>query len=85
MKPIIKNRIERILRKHFLVFNASILSNNSRLSWLGLTDLEKLELMFYLEEDFAIDLRNVSGADLRTVGDVVRCVENRLLLAEVAA
>ena len=60
-------------------FDASELTEDSTLLGdLGLTSISLLYMAMATEEEFGIKFHNEDFATLRTVGDVVACIENKL-------
>lgn len=80
MKSTVKSRIDRIFRKHFLIPTSAI-KRNRKLQDLGLNIMEQMEMMFYLENEFHIDLNDQEVKSIQTVGDAVTCVRHRLAYA----
>lgn len=73
-KQAIKVVLKKIFKKHFLL-KFHFLNNNLHLADMGLNPLEKLELIFYLEEKFKISVEDQEIDQLHTVGDLIRCIE----------
>ncbi len=80
----IKNTLKKIFRKRFLI-NYVYLSNNLYLQEIGLSEIEKLEMVYYLESAFNISLNDQEVNSLRTVGDTIRCIERNLLTQSAVA
>jgi hypothetical protein len=66
MKDFIRNRMRYILRKHFLM-NIALPDFNWELPQLRLSELEKLELVWYLEIEFGIDFSHEEVACATTL------------------
>ena len=60
-------------------FDASALTENSTLQeHLGMTSISLLYMAMATEEEFGIKFCNEDFAALITVGDVIRCIEQKL-------
>jgi acyl carrier protein len=78
MKDLVKERIAYILHKHFLIGEQTELASYKKFSVLGLNIMEQMELLWYLENEFEIELEDREVMTLQTIGDAVTCVTRKL-------
>ena len=57
---------------------ATVNENSALLEDLGMTSISLLYLAMATEEEFGIKFNNEDFATLRTVGDVVACIERKI-------
>jgi acyl carrier protein len=78
MKDLVRDRIEYILRKHFLIGSRVSLALYHKLSYLGLNNMEQAELVWYLEHEFELELEDREVSAIQTVGDAVALITKYL-------
>ena len=75
--------MERLVKVFSAVFEdqidaAAITEQTTLLKDLGMTSISLLYMAMATEEEFDIKFQNEDFATLRTVGDVIACVEGKL-------
>lgn len=75
--------LERLIEVCGAVFEdqldaATVNENSALLEDLGMTSISLLYLAMATEEEFGIKFNNEDFATLRTVGDVVACIERKI-------
>ena len=75
--------LERLIEVCGAVFedqldSATVNENSALLEDLGMTSISLLYLAMATEEEFGIKFNNEDFATLRTVGDVVACIERKI-------
>ena len=75
--------LERLIKVFCAVFEdqidpAAITPDSTLLGDLGMTSISLLYMAMATEEEFGIKFNNEDFATLRTVGDVVACIESKL-------
>jgi acyl carrier protein len=71
----ITSRIERILRKNFLIKIRKPLPKVNLVKDVQFNPMEFLEMIFYVENEFKIELQDSDLNRIHTVGDLVQCVQ----------
>ena len=74
MNSSIQSRIMRILHHNYLVPSV-LLKKNKKLSDLGLTEPERLELYLNIENYFGIDIKDEDLNHVNTLGNLLSTVE----------
>jgi len=72
--PIIP-RIERIFKKHFLIKLGQPINRVNLVKDVQFNPMEFLEMIFYVENEFNIELQDNDLKKIHTVGDLVQCVQ----------
>ena len=71
-------KIQAILSNQFGIDTDQISENTDIVSDLGADSLDVVEMLMSVEDEFGIMIDDDSIAELKTVGDVVACIEARL-------
>jgi acyl carrier protein len=86
MKDLVTDRIAYILEKHFLITQGGVLASYRRLEALGLNTMEKMELIWYLEQEFELLLSDEEVYGIQTIGELNAAVTRHLVkLHSIAA
>lgn len=80
----VASKVGNILIEHFLLTPNEV-KQHKALKELGLNHWEQLEMMFYLENEFAIALEDDEVERIKTVGDAVATVYRHVTHPVVAA
>lgn len=75
---MVYEKLREIIATQFGIEESSITEQTDIVSDLGADSLDVVEMMMSLEDEFAVTIEDEKIAELKTVGDVVRCVENML-------
>lgn len=70
----IEERVTAVLRKALLLGDAQIIPDAHLIHDLGVTSLDRFELVMGIEDEFAIELTNEEQELIHTVGDVIERV-----------
>lgn len=70
-------RVKRVLSKALIVDDKLILDSALLVEDLGVTSLDRFELLMSLEEVFGIEISEQDLEGVKTVADVVSCVERK--------
>lgn len=70
-------RVKRVLSKTLIVDDKLILDSALLVEDLGVTSLDRFELLMSLEEEFGIEISEQDLEGVKTVADVVSCVERK--------
>jgi acyl carrier protein len=73
----IEERVTAVLRKALLLNDAQIITDAHLIHDLGVTSLDRFELVMGIEDEFAIELTNEEQESIHTVGDVIERVRLR--------
>jgi acyl carrier protein len=71
------SRVKRVLSKALIVDNSLILDGALLVEDLGVTSLDRFELLMGLEEEFGIEINEHDLEAVKTVADVVHCIERK--------
>lgn len=75
MENRILDVIRKILESHFLI-RVGYLNPRAELSRdLGMNSYELMEMLLYVEDQFHIEVKNDEAVKIKTVGDLVYCVQ----------
>lgn len=77
MNAAVKNKINHLLHRHFLV-PAALLQQKRYLEDLGLSKLEQKEMLNLIEAEFKIQVSEQDEIRIRTVGDTVNVLDKYL-------
>ncbi len=75
---MVYEKLREIIATQFGIDESSITENTDIVGDLGADSLDVVEMMMSLEDEFAVTIEDDKIAELKTVGDVVRCVEGML-------
>ena len=75
---MVLDKLKSILSAQFGIDEDQITENTDVVNDLGADSLDVVEMMMSLEDEFAVTIEDDKIAELKTVGDVVRCVESML-------
>jgi acyl carrier protein len=75
---VVLEKIQAILSNQFGIDTDQISENTDIVSDLGADSLDVVEMLMSVEDEFGIMIDDDSIAELKTVGDVVACIEARL-------
>ena len=75
---MVLEKLKEIIAEQFGVDMDIITEDTDVVSDLGADSLDVVEMMMALEEEFAVTIDDEKIAELKTVGDVVNCVEAML-------
>lgn len=75
---MVLDKIKSILSSQFGIDEDQINENTDVVNDLGADSLDVVELMMSVEDEFGIMIEDEEIAELKTVGDVVNYIENRL-------
>ena len=75
---MVYEKLREIIATQFGIDESSITENTDIVGDLGADSLDVVEMMMSLEDEFAVTIEDDKIAELKTVGDVVRCVESML-------
>jgi acyl carrier protein len=71
------SRVKKVLSKALIV-DDSLVTDSARLAEdLGITSLDRFELLMALEEEFGIEISDQDLEGVKTVADVVGCIERK--------
>lgn len=80
----IDEQVKSIIRNLIDVDNAELVPTAHLRDNLGITSIERVELITALENQFDIDIRDADVLGLITLGDVVTCVAEKTAGSTVA-
>ena len=75
---MIFEKIRDVLAQQFEIDPETITPDTNLIDDLGADSLDVVEMMMALEEEFGITIEDEKIAELKTVGDVVDCVESMI-------
>ena len=75
MKRQITSRIKRIFKSHFLINIRKPIAQANLVRDMQINPMEFLEMIFYVENEFNIELQDNDLNKIHTVGDLVQCVQ----------
>ncbi len=73
---MVLDRLKDIFADQFGIDPDTITENTDIVSDLGADSLDVVEMMMTLEDEYGITVEDDKLAELKTVGDVCRCVES---------
>lgn len=80
MNMLEKRKLDSILKRHFLV-HPHLLKRNKYLEDIGLTKLEKLEMLNYVEREFNIQLSEQDERRIKTLDDTLNILHQYLQIS----
>ena len=75
---MVLNKLKEIIANQFGIDTDVISAETDIVADLGADSLDVVEMMMALEEEFGVTIEDEKIAELKTVGDVVECVENMI-------
>jgi acyl carrier protein len=72
------SRIKKVLSKALVVDDSLVLDSALLVEDLGITSLDRFELLMALEEEFGMEISEQDFEGVKTVADVVRCIERKM-------
>ena len=75
---MVLNKLKEIIANQFGIDTDVISAETDIVADLGADSLDVVEMMMTLEEEFGVTIEDEKIAELKTVGDVVECVENMI-------
>ena len=75
MKRDVTSRVKRIFEKHFLINIRKPIAKADLVKDMQINPMEFLEMIFYVENEFEIELQDNDLQKIHTVGDIVQCVQ----------
>lgn len=75
---MVLNKLKEIIANQFGIDTDVISEETDIVADLGADSLDVVEMMMALEEEFGVTIEDEKIAELKTVGDVVECVENMI-------
>jgi acyl carrier protein len=73
----VAEQVESIIRNLVDVDDVSLDRTTHLRDELGITSIERVELITALENEFDIDIRDTDVLRLNTLGDVIECIEEK--------
>lgn len=77
MNAVVKNKVDTLLRRHFLV-HPGLLKQKRYLEDLGLSKLEQKEMLNLIEDEFKIQVSEQDEKQIRTIHDTVNILDKYL-------
>lgn len=77
----IESRVSAVLKKTLLLEQDQIVPGALLVDDLGVSSLDRFELLMGLEEEFGIDVPEQDQEKMKSVGDIVQYIENHLKMA----
>jgi acyl carrier protein len=77
----IESRVSAVLKKTLLLDQDQIVPGALLVEDLGVSSLDRFELLMGLEEEFAMELPEQDQDKMKSVGDIVAYIENHLKMA----
>ncbi|MES2732253.1 MAG: acyl carrier protein [Bacteroidota bacterium] len=75
MKKQITSKVKRIFKSHFLINIRKPIAHAYLTRDMQINPMEFLEMIFYVENEFGIELQDKDLQQIQTVADLVQCVE----------
>ena len=75
---MVLNKLKEIIANQFGIDTDELSEDTDIVADLGADSLDVVEMMMALEEEFGITIEDEKIAELKTVGDVVDCVESMI-------
>lgn len=75
---MVLDKLKEIIAAQFGIDEDNISENTDIVSDLGADSLDIVEMMMSLEEEFGVTIEDDKIPELKTVGDVVNCVEGMI-------
>jgi len=71
------SRVKKVLSKALIIDDSLIRDNALLVEDLGVASLDRFELLMGLEEEFEIEIDEHDMEGVKTVADVVHCIERK--------
>ncbi|MBR4692625.1 MAG: acyl carrier protein [Oscillospiraceae bacterium] len=75
---MVLEKLKEIIAEQFGIDQDAIGEDTDIVADLGADSLDIVEMMMALEEEYGVTIEDSKMADLKTVGDVVACVEGMI-------
>ena len=75
---MVLNKLKEIIANQFGIDTDELNEDTDIVADLGADSLDVVEMMMALEEEFSITIEDEKIAELKTIGDVVDCVESMI-------
>ena len=75
---LIDDKIKTIIADQLGVKSAEVISGASFVDDLGADSLDTVELIMALEEEFEIDIPDEDAGKIKTVGEIVKYIEDKV-------
>lgn len=75
---MVLNKLKEIIVNQFGIDMDELSEDTDIVADLGADSLDVVEMMMALEEEFGITIEDEKIAELKTIGDVVDCVESMI-------
>ena len=75
---MVLNKLKEIIASQFGIDMDELSEDTDIVADLGADSLDVVEMMMALEEEFGITIEDEKIAELKTIGDVVDCVESMI-------
>ena len=72
------NQIEEIKKQLAVIVKVDAITDEMKLSELGLDSLDVVELLLQLEEQYDIHFDDIDMSNFKTVGDLLASIEQKL-------
>lgn len=72
------NKIEEIKKQLAVIAKVDTITDEMKLSELGLDSLDVVELLLQLEEQYDIHFDDIDMSNFKTVGDLLASIEQKL-------
>ena len=73
-----ENRIKKIISEQLGVKEEEVTDKASLIDDLGADSLDTVELIMALEEDFEIEIPDEDAGSIKTVGEIIKYIENKI-------
>lgn len=70
-------KISALMAEQLGIDKASITPESEIIKDLGADSLDVVEMLLDLEKEYGVEITDEQAADLKTVGDIVKLVENK--------
>lgn len=75
---MVLNKLKEIIANQFGIDTDELSEDTDIVADLGADSLDVVEMMMALEEEFGITIEDEKIAEMKTIGDVVDCVESMI-------
>lgn len=75
---MVLNKLKDIIANQFGIDTDELSEDTDIVADLGADSLDVVEMMMALEEEFGITIEDEKIAEMKTIGDVVDCVESMI-------
>ena len=77
MNSQLANKIIQIFVKHFDK-DANLVIESKTFECLSLDELDKIEAIMRMEDEFSIEISDEEADNFNSVNDIIKCIENKL-------